>query len=106
MSEKPLRAYLMLRSSQGDWTVSVCRGLGEIEEVWNSRADPERAVGEWHGGFSRSPSHVYDAVAADQLGRMLLTASAKYALPSGFRSYKNPLGIVDGQPVFAGIGGW
>lgn len=30
MMEAPLRAFLMVRSSDGTWTVTVCRDLGAV----------------------------------------------------------------------------
>jgi hypothetical protein len=106
MNDAPLRAFLMLRSGEGDWNVTVCRGLGAVIQAWKARTDAETTVGILHVGFDRSPSRIYESVAANCPVRMLLTASAKYALPASFVSSKNPVGFAEGQGIFMGLQGW
>jgi hypothetical protein len=106
MKDAPLRAYLMLRFSEGNWNVAVCRDLGAVIQAWKARADAETTVGILHVGFDRSPSQIYESVAADYPARMLLTASAKYALPAPFVSSKNPVGFAERQSIFLGLQGW
>lgn len=106
MNDAPLRAFLMLRSSEGDWNVAVCRDLGAVVQAWKARTDAEATVGILHVGFDRSPSRIYEGVAADYPARLLLTASAKYALPASFVSSKNPVGYAEGQGIFIGLHGW
>lgn len=96
----------MLRSSEGDWNVAVCRDLGGVVQAWKSRTDPETTVGILHVGFDRSPSQIYESVAADHPARMLLTASAKFALLASFISSRNPVGFAEGQGIFLGLRGW
>ena len=96
----------MLRSSEGDWNVAVCRDLGAVVQAWKARTDAEASVGILHVGFDRSPSQIYEGVAADYPARLLLTASAKYALPASFVSSKNPVGYAEGQGIFIGLHGW
>lgn len=106
MSDAPLRAFLMLRSGEGDWNVSVCRDLGAVIQAWKAGTDSETTVGILHVGFDRSPSHIYETVASGYPARLLLTASAKFALPASFVSSKQPVGFAEGQGVFIGLQGW
>lgn len=106
MKDAPLRAFLMLRSSEGDWSVAVCRDLGAVIQAWKARTDAETTVGILHVGFDRSPSQVYESVAAGYPARMLLTASAKYALPASFVSSRKPVGFAEGEGIFLGLQGW
>jgi hypothetical protein len=106
MNDAPLRAFLMLRSSEGGWNVAVCRDLGAVIQAWKARTDAETTVGILHIGFDRSPSQIYESLTADYPARLLLTASAKYALPAPFVSSKNPVGFAEGQAIFIGLHGW
>jgi RNA polymerase sigma factor (sigma-70 family) len=102
----PLRAYLMLRSPEGDWSVSVFRDLDTLIQAWVARPAPNEIVGVLHVGFDRPPSQRFEEVASRTKGRLLVTASAKYALPNGFESSRNPMGEVDGHPIYMGLRGW
>ena len=101
-----VRAYLMLRSADGAWSVSVYRTLEDVLEAWRTRSDPEQCTGVLHVGFDRPASPLFDAVARDHPARMLVTGAAKFALPKGFDSSKKAVGEVDGLPVFVATRGW
>ena len=106
MRELPLRAFLMMRASDGTWTVSVCRDLGAIIRIWNLRSEPEDQVAVLHIGFDRPPSQVFEGFATEHMGRMLLTESAKNCLPSSFISSSTPIGTAENCAVFIGLKGW
>jgi hypothetical protein len=101
-----LRAFLMLRSSSAEWTVSVHRDLESLMEAWKARAAPEAGVGVVHVGFDRPPSRSFEKIAEQHLGRALLTGAARYALPRDFVASQKPIGEVEGLPVFLGMRGW
>lgn len=101
-----LRAFLMIRSLVGSWSVVVHRDLEAILDQWKARENPKSVVGVLHVGFDRPPSHAFEELAHDRGGLMLLTASAKYALPADFAASKRPVGTVDSLPVFVGLRGW
>ena len=84
MMEAPLRAFLMMCSGDGTWTVTVFRDLGAVMRTWKMRKDPDSHVGVLHVGFDRPPSHSFDQIADAHPGRMLLTAAAKHVLPKSF----------------------
>ncbi len=104
--EAPLRAFLMVRSSNGEWAVTVCRDLGAVMHAWKIRKEPDRDVAVLHVGFDRPPSHNFDEIAGAYPGRMLLTAAAKYALPNSFVASAAPAGAVGSTDVFIGLQGW
>ena len=106
MMEAPLRAFLMVRSSDGTWTVAVCRNLGAVMRAWEMRKEPDRDVGVLHVGFDRPPSHNFDEIAEAHPGRMLLTAAAKHVLPNSFVASVASAGAAESIEVFIGLQGW
>lgn len=106
MMEAPLRAFLMLRSRDGTWTVTVCRDLGAVIRAWKARTEPDRDVAVLHVGFDRPPSNNFDEVVQEHRGRMLLTAAAKHVVPTSFVSSTAPVGAAQGIDVFIGLQGW
>ena len=106
MMEAPLRAFLMMRSSDGTWTVTVCRDLGAVMRTWEMRKEPYRDVAVLHIGFERPPSHSFDQISEAHLGRMLLTAAAKHVLPNSFVASATSVGVAESTEVFIGLKGW
>ena len=106
MMETPLRAFLMVRSTDGTWTVTVCRDLGAVMRAWKTRKEPDREVAVLHIGFDRPPSHCFDEAARAHPGRMLLTAAAKHVVPTSFISSAAPVGATESTKVFIGLQGW
>lgn len=106
MTEAPLRAFLMVRSPDGIWTVTVCRDLGTVMRAWKTRKEPAWDVAVLHIGFDRPPSHRFDDVAQAHPGRMLLTAAAKHVVPTSFVCSAAPVGTTDSIDVFIGLQGW
>lgn len=106
MTEAPLRAFLMMRSDDGTWTVTVCRDLGAVMRTWKARKEPDRDVAVLHVGFDRPPSHTFDEIAGAHPGRMLLTTAAKHVLPNSFIASAAPVGLAENTEVFIGLQGW
>jgi hypothetical protein len=106
MTVAPLRAFLMVRSHDGTWTVTVCRDLGAVMRAWKTRKEPDRDVAVLHVGFDRPPSHSFEEVAEAHPGRMLLTAAAKHGVPTSFVSSAAPVGAAESIDVFIGLQGW
>ena len=106
MTEAPLRAFVMMRSDDGDWAVTVCRDLGAVLRTWEARKEPDRDVAVLHVGFDRPPSHTFDDTAGAYPGHMLLTAAAKHVLPSSFVASAAPIGRANDTEVFIGLRGW
>jgi RNA polymerase sigma factor (sigma-70 family) len=101
-----LRAFLMARTKANEWTISVHRDLEDLLAAWQQRSSPDGAVGVLHLGFDRPPAREFEGIATRFPGRMLLTAAAKYALPSGFQASREPVGLVADLPVHLGTRGW
>ena len=106
MMEAPLRAFLMMRSSDGTWTVTVWRDLGAVMRAWKTRKEPDRDVAVLHVGFDRPPSYGFDEVVKAHPGRMLLTTAAKHVVPTSFTSSAVPVGATESTDVFIGLQGW
>ena len=106
MMEAPLRAFLMLRSADGTWTVTVCRDLGAVMRAWKMRKGQDEDVAVLHVGFDRPPSQSFDGIAVAHPGRMLLTAAAKHVLPNSFVTSTAPVGATESAEVFIGLQGW
>jgi hypothetical protein len=96
----------MLRVGTGEWSVSVHRDLAGVLDAWKRRPEPECSVGVLHVGFDRPASRSFDDTAASHLGRLLVTGSAKFALPDGFVSSSEPIGFVERIPLYLGLRGW
>lgn len=101
-----LRAYLMLRSEDGDWSVSVHKSIEEVLDAWRTRPCPDKCTGVLHVGFDRPASPLFEGIASLHPARMLVTGSARYALPKGFESSRQAVGDVEGLPVFVATRGW
>jgi hypothetical protein len=101
-----LRAFLMARTKPSEWTISVHRDLEDLLAAWQQRSSQDETVGVLHLGFDRPPALEFEEVAARFPGRMLLTAAAKFALPSGFHGSGEPVGVVADLPVYLGTRGW
>lgn len=91
---------------RGEWSVSVHRELEDVLEIWKRRSDPLECTAVLHVGFERPPSREFDEIAARFPGLMLLTASARFALPSGFAASEGEAGRAGSLPVYLGIRGW
>lgn len=101
----PLRAFLMLRNSEGAWDVQVFRDLESVVSAWTRRQDAN-ATGVVHVGFDRDRTSLFDDIAIKYPGYLLLTVSARYALPRSFASTDFSVGTVEGVPIFLGTLGW
>ncbi|OFX00506.1 MAG: hypothetical protein A3E78_09700 [Alphaproteobacteria bacterium RIFCSPHIGHO2_12_FULL_63_12] len=99
---QPIRAYLLLRSHIGDWSVVVCRDWEAVMAAWSAA----RQTAILHVGFDRPPTPAFELVAATRPGRFLVTAAAKFGLPAGFETSDKPIGHVEGIPVYLGSKGW
>lgn len=101
----PIRAFLMTRADAANWAVEVCRDLDAVIAAWERRADASHTA-ILHIGFDRPPSSAFDQVAVQFPGRMLFTGSAKHGLPRQFESSADPVGLVEGLPIYLALRGW
>lgn len=101
----PLRAYLLLRLGEKEWNVSTHRELEPLVEAWQKRPNPE-VSGAVHIGYGRPDSDAFEEVLAPRPGKVVVTASAKFSLPSNFKSSASILTKIDGMPIYLGLSGW
>src|SRR4051812_26095107 len=100
-----LRLYLMLRRRDATWAISVHRDLSSAVGGWSAR-DENIFSGILHVGFDRPACQAFDDLALSYEGRMLLTGSARFALPSAFKATAFAVAEVAGLPIYLAIGGW
>lgn len=86
--------------------MEVARDLEGLLRAWEEHSSARPATGVVHVGFERSLARCFDDLAGRYPHRVLLTAAAKYALPSSFRASAAPVGEVEGQAVYMAIRGW
>lgn len=101
----PIRAFLIVRRGTHDFGVHVCRDLDAVRAAWSEREDQTQAA-VLHTGFDRPHSGEFEDLLSANPGRMLLTASAVYALPSAYGASSNPIGFVGELPIYLGLKGW
>ncbi len=82
------------------------RDLEALVRAWETRDRTSTSTGVVHVGFERAPARNFDTIANAFSGYVLLTASAKFSLPSGFQSSSDAVGNVEGQPIYLAIRGW
>src|SRR5262245_6263413 len=102
----PLRAYLLIRGETGGWSVTTHRDLGSIHSVWQSMSGHPKITGVLHVGFDRPDTPEFEEVAKRFPGRILITTSAWFALPSPPKVAPVPAGMVRNIPLFVALAGW
>jgi hypothetical protein len=102
---RPLRAFLLLRLADGEWEVTTHRDLESIEEAWKARAGPAVSAA-LHVGFWRPDTSEFESTLVSNPGHVLLSASARHALPPDFASSRLPVGKAGGLPLFLALSGW
>ncbi len=100
-----LRAFLMLKQPSG-WSVTVHRDLEDLVSAWLGRQDPMFTVGVLHVGFDRPPSTEFEGIVSERVGRLLVTTSAKHALPTTFGASEGELARVGSLGIHLGTRGW
>lgn len=100
-----LRAYLLLRLAENEWQVSTHRELETLIGAWQNRPNPE-VSGAVHVGFGRPASDAFEEVLSPRPGRVVVTVSAKFALPASFKSSASSLTKIEGMPIYLGLSGW
>lgn len=101
----PLRAYLLLRLAAKDWQGSIHRELETLVDAWHRRPHPD-VGGVVHIGFWRPDTDAFESAVAIRPGKVIITASAKFALPSSFKTSAGTITKIEGMPVYLGLCGW
>src|SRR5664279_4098272 len=100
------RAFLVSRSKANEWTITVHRDLEDLLAAWQRRSSPDERGAILHLGVDRPPASECEKIVARFPGKILLTAPAKLALPTGFHASREPVGVVAEFPVHLGTRGW
>lgn len=97
----PLRAFLLVRLRPGEWIVEAHRELESIFASWESKSRSESPVTAiLHIGFGRPEAQAFDEVCVKWPGHLLLTASSKFALGRFGVCAPDPVGVVEGIPIY------
>lgn len=100
-----LRAFLMLRSSVGEWDIQVSHSLEDVLQGWERRTEQTKSA-VLHIGFERRVARSFEDLATQFPDLVLLTPGAKGALPASFSTSKEAIGSVNGEPVYLALEGW
>lgn len=103
---RPLRAFLLICRAPGHWEVTTHREFESLLETWKPFAASETVTTVIHVGFWRPDTSAFDELATLFPGRVLVTASARFALPAPCVVAPQAAGVVEGIPVFAILAGW
>lgn len=101
-----LRAFLLIRQAREVWTVSVHRDLESLVAAWKPFENQDAITGIVHVGFSRPDTEAFEETAERYPGRMLLTASARYALDLLGDCAPQVAGDADHLPLYVALSGW
>lgn len=103
---RPLRAFLLICQGPGHWEVSTHREFESLLEAWKPFAGSATVTTVIHVGFWRPDTSAFDRLVAQFPNRVLVTASARFALPAPCVVAPRAAGVVEGVPVFAILSGW
>lgn len=101
-----LRAFLLIWQAREEWAVSVHRDLESLIAAWKPFEGQEDTTGVIHIGFDRPSTEAFEETAEHYPGRMLLTASARYALGLFGDCAHQAAGEADQIPLYVALSGW
>lgn len=102
---QPLRAYLLIFSDSGCES-SVHRDLENLIEAWKPYSGKDDITGVIHVGFGRPETEAFAVCAKKYRGRMLFSASARWALVSVCECAPMIAGEAETIPLFVALNGW
>jgi len=102
---QPLRAYLLIFSVSG-CDSSVHRDLESLRDAWEPYSGRNDITGIIHIGFGRPETESFAQCARNFQGRMLLSASARWALETISACAPMAIGEAETIPLFVALNGW
>ncbi len=102
----PLRVFLLIKESCGDWRVSVHRDFDSTIETWRAAYHTAEVTGVIHLGFTRADTYLFEDLSIRFTGKMLLTAPARYAFARIGPCAPEQAGSIEGIPVYVALSGW
>lgn len=110
---RALRIYLLVYHGPNVWDISTHQNVKSLLEGWsNARATSPQCAAVVHVGFDRPETPAVLDLLLQYPERVLVTASARWTLPSAFSFTSSPIGnCVDPHsaediPVYLGTEGW
>ncbi|KAB8054772.1 hypothetical protein GCN78_03640 [Janthinobacterium rivuli] len=100
-----LRAFLLVRLDERKWNISVHRELGSVFAAWNELAALSQGA-VVHVGFWRPDTAAFEKLLDQWKGRVLISESARFALPSPCIVAPCPAGEIEGIPFYVSLTGW
>lgn len=101
----PLRIFLFIRNSSGEYSSSVHRDLESVLAAWK-QSYSESITGILQVGFNRIDSSSFEGIAKQLPGKILLSAPAKYIFEKVGRCASSEAGSIDGVPFYIATSGW
>lgn len=102
---RTIRTYLLTHSELG-WQSSVHRDLESLYESWGAYSGHKDVTGVIHVGLNRPEYDSFDVCVELHKGRMILTASARWALMSVSECAPMIIGEAETIPFFVALNGW
>lgn len=102
---QPLRAYLLIFSDSG-CDSSVHRDLESLRDAWEPYSGRNDITGIIHIGFGRPETESFAQCANNFQGRMLLSASSRWALGPVCACAPMAVGEAETIPLFVALNGW
>jgi hypothetical protein len=108
-----LRAYLMTYNKDSGWDISVHRDLNTLVEKWeNTQSTLSDSTALVHIGFNRPNTDHLKDLALQYSNKVLISESARWALPSEFSSAQESIGsfsiegAAESQKIYMATSGW
>ncbi|MXX98666.1 MAG: hypothetical protein F4Y58_01990, partial [Gammaproteobacteria bacterium] len=101
-----LRMFLMIRNRAGEWQSSVCGSPNDAVRIWKAKKQCEGSMGILHIAYDLPPYQDLDSIADQYSGRILITAPAKYTLPTSFTVSRKPVAFSGDFAVYLALHGW
>lgn len=103
---KLLRLYLLIKS-ENEWQCSTHQNLKSLTDYWQpSFKDKKNITGFIHVGFIRPETDEFNAFVKLYPSRMILTASAKWALLTVCECAPVSIGDAVAMPLYVALNGW
>ena len=102
---RPIRTYLLIHSDQG-WDTSVHRDFESLIDAWQPYSGKENFTGVIHVGLARPETDEFTHCISKYTGRMIMTASARWALLDVCQCAPVIAGEAKTIPLYIAVKGW
>ena len=98
--------FIMMRTTEGVWQSIICNTPDDAVQAWKSRKKISTEVGVLHVGFDKPSVEDFRGLVDQYSGRVLITAAAKYILPTSFNTSAQPIAHSGDLAIYLGLRGW